>query len=54
MDTVAAYYCFVNFGWPPGEILKYSHREKILILEFIQKDSEARKKAEKEAMAWQS
>lgn len=54
MDVVVAFYCFINFGWPPGEILKYSHREKVLMLEFMRKDAESRKKAEKEAMDWRT
>lgn len=45
-ETMAAFYCFVNLGWTPSQFLALPFREKLVIVEFIRRDSEARKKAE--------
>lgn len=43
-DTYAAYYCFVNFGWSPSQYAALSHRERLLVLQFIQKEIASRDK----------
>lgn len=47
-EFLSAYYCFVNFGWPPSEYLKLSYRERILIFEFIMRDLKTRDKINKD------
>lgn len=44
-DTLAAYYCFVNLGWPPSKYADLPHRERVLIAEFIHKEIKSRPKA---------
>ena len=39
-----AYYCFVNFGWTPSQYDNLSLREKILVSQFVAKESTERKK----------
>ena len=39
-----AYYCFVNFGWPPSKYEALPLREKVLISQFIHKELQSRKK----------
>lgn len=39
-----AYYCFVNFGWPPSKYEELSFREKVLVAQFAAKESSERKK----------
>lgn len=48
METLAAYYCFTNLGWPPSRFDALPRREKILVSLFVLKDLEERKKAQKE------
>lgn len=47
-DTLAAYYCFVNLGWPPSRYDGLPYREKLLVTEFVLKSirdhDEARRK----------
>ena len=37
MDTAAAYYCFINLGWPPSKYNELPFREKLLVTEFVLK-----------------
>lgn len=34
---MAAYYCFISFGWPPSKWDALPFAEKVLILEFVKK-----------------
>ena len=43
-ETLAAYYCFVNLGWPPSKYEELPFRERALIAEFIRREIESRKK----------
>lgn len=43
-DTMSAYYCFVNFGWPPSKYSNLPYRERCLIAEFIRKEIKSRDK----------
>lgn len=40
---MAAYYCFVNLGWPPSKYEQLPFRERVLIVEFIKREIESRK-----------
>lgn len=44
---MAAYYCFVNLGWPPSQYEALPYREKILITQFINKEIAMRKGRER-------
>lgn len=37
METLTAYYCFVNLGWPPSQYDVLPYREKLLVTEFALK-----------------
>lgn len=37
VDTLVAYYCFVNLGWPPSKYDGLQEREKLLVAEFALK-----------------
>jgi len=41
---MAAYYCFVNLGWPPSKYERLPFRERELIAQFIKKEIASRKK----------
>ncbi|OUO34708.1 hypothetical protein B5F88_15520 [Flavonifractor sp. An306] len=43
-DTLVAYYCFVNLGWPPSQYNNLPPREKRLVAEFAIKSMEDEKK----------
>lgn len=45
-ETQAAYYCFVNLGWPPSKYEALPYRERFLISRFIQREIRAREKAQ--------
>jgi hypothetical protein len=49
METVAAYYCFVNLGWPPSRYDSLPYREKRLVTEFVLKSIKDNEKQKKEA-----
>ena len=42
-ETYCAYYCFVNFGWPPSKYEALPYRERLLISKFIQKEIRSRR-----------
>ena len=42
---MAAYYCFVNHGWPPSKYSALPYRERALIAEFIHKEIKSRPQA---------
>lgn len=42
-ETINAYYCFINLGWPPSKYERLPYRERLLISAFIQKEIESRK-----------
>ncbi len=44
-ETMAAYYCFVNLGWPPSKYDALPYRERELVMAFIQKEIRSRKEA---------
>lgn len=44
-DTVAAYYMFVNHGWPPSKYAALPYRERVLLWEFIQREIASRPKS---------
>ena len=44
MEMLAAYYCFVNLGWPPSQYEALPYRERCLIVQFIQKEMKSRPK----------
>lgn len=46
-ETMIAYYCFVNLGWPPSKYAALPYRERLLIAEFVDREIKARKKAQK-------
>ena len=35
VETLAAYYCFVNLGWSPSQYDDLPFREKLLVTEFV-------------------
>lgn len=37
VETLAAYYCFVNLGWPPSQYDGLPYREKLVVTEFALK-----------------
>lgn len=43
-ETMAAYYCFINLGWPPSKYERLPYRERCLIAQFIQKEIKSREK----------
>ena len=43
---LAAYYCFVNLGWPPSRYDGLQGREKLLVTAFVLKDLKDRRDAE--------
>ena len=43
-ETMAAYYCFVNLGWPPSQYAALPYRERFLIAAFIKKEIDSRPK----------
>ena len=43
-ETMAAYYCFVNFGWPPSKYEALPLRERVLLSQFIHKELASRPK----------
>ena len=44
METLAAYYCFVNLGWPPSQYDALPTREKLLVTQFALKSMEDQRK----------
>lgn len=42
-ETVSAYYCFVNLGWPPSKYASLPYRERVLVSEFIRREIESRR-----------
>lgn len=44
METLTAYYCFVNLGWPPSKFDNLPSREKMMVIAFAFRDMKARKK----------
>lgn len=46
-ETMVAYYCFVNLGWPPSKYAALPYRERLLIAEFVDREIKSRKKAQK-------
>ena len=42
---MAAYYCFVNLGWPPSKYEALPYNERVLIVQFIRKEINSRPKA---------
>lgn len=49
METLAAYYCFVNLGWPPSQYDGLPTREKLLVTEFALKSMRDNKEAAERA-----
>ena len=49
METLVAYYCFVNLGWPPSRYDALPTREKRLVAEFALKSMNDEKKAREDA-----
>lgn len=43
-EVMAAYYCFVNHGWPPSQYINLPFFERALVKEFILKDLKTREK----------
>lgn len=43
IDTLVAYYCFTNLGWPPSQYDGLPYREKMLVAEFALKSMHDRK-----------
>lgn len=41
-----AYYMWVNHGWTPSQFNELPHREKLLVMHFIEMEVKARKKME--------
>lgn len=39
---MAAYYCFVDFGWPPSKYEQLPLRERVLISVFLKKHMKER------------
>ena len=46
---MAAYYCFVNLGWPPSKYDDLPYREKVLVTNFCMKSMRDREDAQKKA-----
>ncbi len=42
LETVLAYYCFINHGWPPSQFAELPFRERILIKVFVDKQIQLR------------
>ncbi len=51
METLAAYYCFINLGWPPSQYDNLPHNERRLVTLFVLRELISRKRAEDEAEA---
>lgn len=51
METLAAYYCFINLGWPPSQYDDLPNEEKYLVTLFVLRELISRKRAEDEAEA---
>lgn len=49
VETLAAYYCFVNLGWPPSKYDGLPFREKLLVTEFVLRSIEQNKKLQEQA-----
>ena len=45
IDTLVAYYCFVNLGWAPSQYDNLPYREKMLVAEFALKSMQDQKEA---------
>ena len=43
-EALAAYYCFVNFGWKPSEYEELPLRERFLVSAFMAKELRSRDK----------
>lgn len=41
---MAAYYCFVNLGWPPSQYEALPYRERVMVAQFIKKELKSREK----------
>ena len=41
---MVAYYCFVNLGWPPSKYAALPYRERVLIAQFVMKETKSREK----------
>lgn len=48
---LAAYYCFVNLGWPPSQYESLPYEERRLVTLFVLRELTARKRAEEKAKA---
>lgn len=48
-ETMVAYYCFINLGWPPHKYSKLPFRERSLIAEFVARELARREKEQKNA-----
>lgn len=46
-ETAVAYYCLINWGWPPSKYAALPLRERLLVAEFVKQDVANREKAEK-------
>lgn len=46
VETLVAYYCFVNLGWPPSQYDGLPPREKRLVTEFALKSMKDQKEAQ--------
>lgn len=51
METLAAYYCFINLGWPPSQYDNLPYNERRLVTLFVLRELISRKRAEDEAEA---
>lgn len=49
VETLVAYYCFVNLGWPPSQYDGLPFREKLLVSEFALKSMRDQKEAQERA-----
>lgn len=46
---LAAYYCFINLGWPPSQFENLPYYERKLVTMFVFRELISRDKAKKEA-----
>lgn len=51
IDTLTAYYCFVNLGWPPSQYDNLPAGEKQLVSAFALRDMVSRDKEQKKINA---
>lgn len=51
MEMLAAYYCFVNLGWPPSKFDALPYRERRLVQLFVLRELNSRKKEQEAAQA---